>query len=102
MYLAQYPTTANPNRHSRTPLIHKPHQPSPLSQALGHDGALRPTIHKGLDGDFVYFGVDVEHVDVAEDLGDVLLGELEVFVHVLLVDAGLEQALVLGVGGVAG
>lgn len=53
-----------------------------------------------MDWDFVDGGTDIEHVDVTEYFGDVLMGVFEIFLDVLLVDSLLQHALVLGVHGV--
>ena len=54
--------------------VDETHYSATLGTGLGHDRALRSRIDKRLHFMLIDFDLDVEHRDVAEALGSVLLG----------------------------
>ena len=63
---------AHTDGHARKPRIKLIEHIALLGTPLGNDGALGPTIDEGLHWVPIDLGVDVEHSDVAEELGVVL------------------------------
>jgi hypothetical protein len=99
---AEYLTATNTDSHARLSFIDKPHQTASLSETFTHDCALSSWIYKCLDRDLVDFGIYIEHVDVTEYLGDVLLGKFKVFIDILLSYTLLQHLLIFRVHGVFG
>lgn len=76
VHLAQ--DLAGTNTHSLAGLsfVHQSHQSASFGQGLRHDGRLRSSINKSIDGYFIDRSLDVKHSDVAEGFRKVLIGKL--------------------------